>query len=105
LLVERVRQALAEHPEHGRNAEDLAVWLNMSARSLHRQLQEEGASLQQLKDSVRQQRAQDLLLRTRKPLKQIAFDVGFLNEKSFIRAFKSWTGKSPEVFRTAGQIP
>jgi len=105
LLVERVRQALAEHPEHGRNAEDLAVWLNMSARSLHRQLQEEGASLQQLKDSVRQQRAQDLLLRTRKPLKQIAFEVGFLNEKSFIRAFKSWTGESPEVFRSAGQLP
>ena len=105
LLVERVRQALAEHPEHGRNAEDLAAWLNMSARSLHRQLQEEGASLQQLKDSVRQQRAQDLLLRTRKPLKQIAFEVGFLNEKSFIRAFKSWTGESPEVFRSAGQLP
>ncbi len=105
LLVERVRQALAEHPEHGRNAENLAAWLNLSPRSLHRQLQEEGASLQQLKDSVRQQRAQELLLRTRKPLKQIAFDVGFLNEKSFSRAFKTWTGKSPEMFRNAAQIP
>ena len=99
LLVERVRQALAEHPEHGRNAEDLAAWLNLSPRSLHRQLQEEGASLQQLKDSVRQQRAQALLLRTRKPLKQIADEVGFRNEKSFIRAFRNWTGTPPEAFR------
>ena len=99
LLVEKVRQALAQHPEHSRNADDLAAWLNMSARTLHRQLQEEGASLQQLKDSVREQRARTLLLRTRKPLKQIANEVGFSNEKSFIRAFKTWTGQAPEAFR------
>jgi AraC-like DNA-binding protein len=99
LLAHRVRQALAEHPEHGRNAEDLAVWLHLSPRTLHRQLQEEGTSLQQLKDSVRQQRARELLLRTHKPLKQIGAEVGFLNEKSFIRAFKAWTGMTPEAWR------
>jgi len=99
LLVERVRQTLAQHPDHSRNAEDLAAWLNMSARTLHRQLQEEGASLQQLKDSVREQRARALLLRTTKPLKQVATEVGFSNEKSFIRAFKTWTGQAPEAFR------
>ena len=105
LLVERVRQSLAEHPELGRNAEDLAAWLNLSPRTLHRQLQEEGASLQQLKDSVRQQRARALLLRTPKPLKQIASEVGFRNEKSFIRAFKTWTGTTPEVFRNTDKQP
>ena len=99
LLVERVRQVLAEHPEKGRNAEDLAAWLHMSPRTLHRQLQEEGASLQQLKDSVRQQHARTLLLRTRKPLKQIAAEVGFANEKSFMRAFKNWTGMTPDECR------
>jgi AraC-like DNA-binding protein len=99
LLVEKVRQTLAQHPEHSRNADDLAAWLNMSARTLHRQLQEEGASLQQLKDSVREQRARALLLRTGKALKQIATEVGFSNEKSFIRAFKAWTGQAPETFR------
>jgi AraC-like DNA-binding protein len=103
LLVEKVRQTLAEHPEHSRNADDLAAWLNLSARTLHRQLSEEGASLQQLKDSVRQQRARSLLLRTSKPLKQIADEVGFQSEKSFIRAFKSWTGQSPEAFRAQPQ--
>ena len=99
LLVEKVRQTLAQHPEHSRNADDLAAWLNMSARTLHRQLQEEGASLQQLKDSVREQRARELLLRSGKALKQIATEVGFSNEKSFIRAFKTWTGQAPEAFR------
>ncbi len=99
LLVEKVRQTLAEHPEHSRNAGDLAAWLNLSPRTLHRQLKEEGASLQELKDSVRQQRARELLLRTRKPLKQIAAEVGFSSEKSFIRAFRIWTGTTPEAFR------
>ena len=99
LLVEKVRQALAEHPEHSRNADDLAAWLNLSARTLHRQLKEEGASLQQLKDAVRRDLATELLLRTQRPIKQIAAEVGFQNEKSFMRAFKGWTGKTPETYR------
>ncbi len=99
LLVEKVRQTLAEHPEHSRNADDLAAWLNMSPRTLHRQLKDEGASLQQLKDAVRQSQALDLLLRTQRPLKQIAAEIGFRSEKSFIRAFRTWTGSTPEERR------
>ncbi len=102
LLVEKVRQTLAEHPEHSRNADDLAAWLNLSPRTLHRQLKEEGASLQALKDSVRRDMAMDLLLRTSRPIKQIAAEVGFQNEKSFMRAFRNWTGQTPEAFRTNG---
>jgi len=98
-----VRQVLADHPQQGRNADALAAWLNMSPRTLHRQLHEEGASLQTLKDSVRQQRAQELLLRTHRPLKQIAEQVGFANEKSFIRAFRAWTGMTPDAFRNGPQ--
>ncbi len=103
LLVEKVRQTLAEHPEHSRNADDLARWLNLSTRTLHRQLKEEGATLQQLKDNVRRDKAMDLLLRTQRPIKQIAAEVGFQNEKSFMRAFKTWTGQTPEAFRTTDQ--
>ena len=100
LLIEKVRQTLAEHPEHSRNADDLAAWLNISARTLHRQLKEEGANLQQLKDTVRRNTATDLLMRTKRPVKQIADEVGFLNEKSFMRAFKKWTGQTPDEFRS-----
>lgn len=99
LLIEKVRQALLQHPEHSRNASSLAAWLNMSERTLHRQLKEEGASLQTLKDSARRELSRDLLLRTQKPIKQVAQAVGFLNEKSFSRAFKTWTGDTPEAFR------
>lgn len=101
LLVEKVRQTLAEHPEHSRNADDLARFLNLSVRTLHRQLKDEGASLQQLKDSVRQAQAQALLLRSPRAIKQIAAQVGFHSEKSFSRAFKTWTGQTPDAFRSA----
>jgi len=104
LLVEQVRQALA-NPAAGAShtAETLAATLNMSPRSLHRQLQEEGASLQQLKDEVRFEKAKDLLLRTSKPIKQVAEASGFRNEKSFIRAFREWSGQSPAEFRQGNQ--
>jgi AraC-like DNA-binding protein len=55
--------------------------------------------LQALKDEVRRQRATELLLRTQRPIKQIAQAAGFQNEKSFIRAFKGWTGLPPAAYR------
>ena len=99
LLVEKVRQVLSEHLEQARNADEVAAHLGLSVRTLHRQLQEEGASLQQLKDSVRRERAMNLLLKTRKPIKQVAAEVGFANDKSFMRAFRLWTGKTVEDMR------
>lgn len=99
LLVQRVRQVLASRPQDAHNASDLAALLNTSARTLHRQLKDEGSSLQRLKDEVRRQLATELLLRSRKPIKQVAGLAGFQNEKSFIRAFKGWTGQSPGDFR------
>ena len=105
LLVQRVRQTLLAHPERAHSADDLATLLHMSPRTLHRQLKDEGASLQALKDEVRQKQARDLLLRTERPIKQVAQASGFLNEKSFIRAFKTWTGQSPAEFRRQSSTP
>jgi AraC-like DNA-binding protein len=105
LLVQRVRQALSTRPDQTRCAADLAALLHVSPRTLHRQLKDEGASLQTLKDEVRQARARDLLLRTSRPVKQVAQAAGFQNEKSFIRAFKGWTGVAPAAFRSLGQNP
>ena len=100
LLVQRVRQLLSGTgplPQHG--AESLAGLLHVSPRTLHRQLKEEGATLQGLKDEVRHARAVELLHRTDRPIKQVAEAAGFVNEKSFIRAFRGWTGHSPAEFR------
>ena len=105
LLVQRVRHLLHERSDEIATAETLAARLHVSPRTLHRQLQEENASLQQLKDEARRELAVDLLRRTARPVKQIALAAGFRNEKSFSRAFRQWTGDSPTAFRSRLAIP
>lgn len=106
LLVHSVAQILATDPAAAHTAEDVAAQLNTSVRTLHRQLKEEGVSLQRLKNEARRERAIKLLLQTRKPVKQIAAAVGFDSEKSFARAFREWTGVAPSVYRIgAGPAP
>ena len=99
LLGERVRELLQTRSAEASNAEGIAGLLHVSSRTLHRQLLEEGLSLQALKDEVRHAQAVDQLQRTARPIKQIALAVGFRNEKSFSRAFLGWTGMSPGEFR------
>ena len=96
-----MRQALQHQPQASHSAEALATLLHISPRTLHRQLKEEGATLQGLKDEVRRQVAVDALLRTDRPIKQVALAAGFRNEKSFSRAFRAWTGEAPQAFRQA----
>ena len=98
LLIERIHQWLRDNPNQ-QTAEKLSKMLHMSTRTLHRQLHENGTSLQALKDKVRQELACELLARTDRPIKSIAAAVGFQNEKSFIRAFNHWQGCSPGQWR------
>lgn len=102
LLAQRVKTLLQQRPADFTQAEAIATELRLSVRSLHRQLLAEAVSLQGLKDEVRRDLATQQLLRTAKPVKQIALAVGFTNEKSFSRAFKGWTGQAPAEFRAAG---
>jgi AraC-like DNA-binding protein len=95
LLVQRVRELLPAHP----TAEALADALNVSVRTLHRQLRNEGTCLQKEKDRVRRDLAIELLLRTTRSVKQVALAASFRNEKSFSRAFRQWTGESPGEYR------
>jgi AraC-like DNA-binding protein len=127
LLVQRVRQLLAEGDVVGSpiaisakrstkgqaidlatsssaDAVAIAQALNVSPRTLFRRLADEGASLQQLKEQARLDKAKHWLSRSSKPIKQIAGLAGYASEKSFARAFKGWTGVSPSEYRqrTAG---
>ncbi len=99
LLGQRVRELLRQGSAGGSTAETLAARLHLSSRTLHRQLQDEGVSLQALKDEVRHEQAAEQLRRSRRPIKQIALAAGFRNEKSFSRAFRAWAGITPGACR------
>ncbi len=97
LLLDRARLALRAHPRA--NAAQLAASLHVSVRTLQRHLANHGTSIHELRSRVRQELAQHLLLRTNWPIKRIASEVGFANDKSFLRAFHVWTGLSPTDWR------
>lgn len=99
LLSQLVRQAIRTRSLQFINAATLASELNVSIRSLHRHLADEGMSLQKIKNEVRLEIAADQLTRTDRPIKQVAASASFRNEASFIRAFRQWTGSSPGEFR------
>lgn len=103
LLVQRVQQLLRADAAGASNAARIAERVHVSQRTLHRQLQDEGASLQGLKDEARRDIALDLLSRTAMPLKQVAARAGFRSEKSFSRAFKQWTGATPGEVRAGSR--
>lgn len=102
LLAQRVRRLLAEDLAAAPVAGEVARRAGVSVRSLHRHLRQEGASLQALKDEARRARAEELLTRSGAAVKEVARRVGFRSEKSFARAFRGWTGTTPQAWRRRG---
>ena len=101
-LTQRVRELLQRRAAELPNAAAVAAALHLSTRTLHRQLRDEGTTLQALKCEARRELAIAQLQRSERPVKQIAQAVGFRNEKSFARAFRQWTGRTPSELRADG---
>lgn len=80
---------------------DMAALEHVSARTLIRRLREEGTTYQQLLDSVREELACWLLLRTTLPVEAIAGQLGYEDPSNFARTFRRWTGQTPSAFRDA----
>ncbi|EMS97417.1 AraC family transcriptional regulator [Agrobacterium tumefaciens str. Cherry 2E-2-2] len=97
---QRVRAALIEGIPSGRiSIEAIAGKLMMSKRTLQRRIETEGASYQQLLAETREALAHHYLRKTTLPLAEISFLLGFDEPNSFYRAFRTWTGKTPESVR------
>jgi AraC-like DNA-binding protein len=77
----------------------IAKLLEVSDRSLRRQLQEQGISFRGLLDELRMQIALNYLRATRLANEDIALALGFSDAANFRRAFRRWTNKSPSEIR------
>ena len=100
--AERVRAALHETLPAG-DASMTAVTrrLAVSSRTLQRQLREEGTTYQAVLASTREDLARHYLVRGNLRTGEIAYLLGYDDTNSFYRAFRSWTGTTPEALRTA----
>jgi AraC-like DNA-binding protein len=78
----------------------IAKLLEVSDRSLRRQLREQGISFRSLLDELRMQIALKYLRTTSLANEDIALALGFSDATNFRRAFRRWTNKSPSEIRT-----
>jgi AraC-like DNA-binding protein len=100
LLSERIADYLMANAYLGiANLEAIAANFNTSARSLQRRLREEGVSFQQLADSVRRAIAMQYLQSGSHPLKEVSYMLGYNELSAFSRAFKRWTGLTPQDYQ------
>lgn len=98
---ERVGAVLLEVLPVGRTTvADVAEELAVSPRTLHRQLNAEGASFQRILSATREKLARHYLRNPTLSGTDIAFLLGYGDTSSFYRAFQSWTGQTPEQVRS-----
>ena len=96
--VERIlRGRLRDHP----TLDQVARTLNLSGRTLRRQLAAAGHAYRDIHDHVRAKRALELLRAGALSIADIGVEIGFSDAREFRRAFKRWTGAPPRAMRTA----
>jgi AraC-like DNA-binding protein len=73
--------------------------LGLSSRTLQRRLAGEGASFQEVLRETRTALGGHYLAKTTLPIAEVAFLLGFDEPNSFYRAWRAWTGVTPDSVR------
>lgn len=81
--------------------ERVARALHVSARTLERKLRREGTTFTALLDNFRRNLALDFVSAPTFDARHVARSLGFTQRGAFSRAFKRWTGRTPERYRRA----
>lgn len=101
-ISDQVRSVLFDAIPSGQaNVEHVADKLRMSTRSLQRKLREEGESFKSVLTAMRLELARHYLKNTQIAVPEAAFLLGYQDTPSFYRAFKAWTGMTPDEFKMA----
>ena len=98
-VVGRIKATLFELESQFPDLKNMASLLNMTPRTLSRHLNESGYSFQSIVNEVLEIRACHYLINSNKSVKEIASILGYAVVSNFRRAFKSWTGESPNVYQ------
>jgi AraC-like DNA-binding protein len=99
-IADRVRHLVCETLRDGEPEQALlSRKLGLSERTLQRRLREEGTSFAQILDSVRLDFSQQYLDNPAVTLHELAFLLGYSEPSAFHRAFRRWTGTTPQAYR------
>ncbi|WP_236291067.1 response regulator transcription factor [Paenibacillus allorhizoplanae] len=104
-LIYNAQLYIREHYNKEISLEELASSLGYSAPYFSQWFkQKTGISYVTYRTQLRMQRAQELLLKTDKPILQIAYEVGYNDVAGFIRTFKKETEQTPTEYRKGGSL-
>lgn len=79
--------------------EDIARRMNISARTIDRNLKKEHLQFRELSQQVRFERAREMLAQARTTVSQVAEELGFSDTANFSRAFRRHCGVTPSDFQ------
>jgi AraC-like DNA-binding protein len=101
-LVGEVQAILASRNAIGiPSAPAVASKLGLKPRTLHRLLGKQGTSFTRLVEDKRYDSAQQLLRESAAPIRSIAWSLGYVDASAFSRAFRRWSGRTPNEWRKA----
>ena len=101
-LTERIHTVLLEGLPSGESSVEItARRLGLSSRTLQRRLKLEGTSYKEVVRLTRERLARHYVCNTKLAYAEISFLIGFEEPGSFFRAFREWTGETPETVRLA----
>ena len=99
-LIESVHRAILPHiHEENLTVERAADLCGIGKRQLSRKLKTKGTTIKKEIAYLRQERAEKALANSNQRILEIAAKVGFHDPTTFSRAFKNWTGQSPQAYR------
>lgn len=100
-LVHPCEQAILKKLRRGEDSTlaSVASALGMSQRVLQRKLRHQGVGFAALKNRLRKELAAEYLAEEDKPISFIAHSLGFEDRSSFSRAFRAWSGRTPQQYR------
>jgi AraC-like DNA-binding protein len=103
-LVVRVKRTVDDRLRAGASisTKDIAAAAGASPRTLQRRLAAEGASLRHIADTVRRELAFELINVADAAIADVSYRLGFADPSAFHRAFRRWSGCTPEQFRRGG---
>lgn len=101
-VAQRVKAVLVETISGGDpSVETAATRLGTSTRTLQRQLTAEGTTFQKVLAATREALARHYLGEGVLPTEEIAFLLGYADATSFYRAFRAWSGTTPDRVRAS----
>lgn len=99
-IIRKLINAIEEHFQHKHRPADYAKLLNVTVKTLNRMAKQhrEKTVGDMISERIIAQAKHELYLSDR-PIKQIAFELGFRDVAYFSRFFKVRTGASPDIYR------